>query len=306
VELRRFGVRVAWTVLSLVLFLSVLHAVFYALPGDPVRALFGLRSPGPELIAELRAAFGLDRPYPAQLWDYLTGLVTGDLGPVYRLSPNGLSPTGGSVGQLLGAAVPATGRLVGTAIVLQTVIGTALSVRMAGSTRRRHLGMTALVAALVAVPSFLLAALVEVAAPQVVRTAELLAGAACLAALPTGMVALVGEPLLRETRTAAYVRRATASGLPEGRVRWLHALRPSVGPLLAVGSSQTGNLLTAAILVEPILDRPGIGSVLVGAVNTRQGPTVLAVVGVGFALVAAANLLADLLATALDPRVDAL
>jgi ABC-type dipeptide/oligopeptide/nickel transport system permease component len=305
VDLRRLAARLLWTAASLAAFLTVLHAAFYLLPGDPIRALFGFRSPGPELIAELREAFGLDDPYPVQLWRYLSGLVTGDLGPVYRVSPNGLSPAGGTVGGLIAEAVPATALLVGLAVLLQVVLGTVVGVLLAGWTGARVLAARTALALLVAAPPFVLASTLRVAAPQVVEHLQLLAGAACLAALPIGSVALVGRPLLRETRRSAFVRRAVASGVSRQRVRWLHALRPALGTTTTLAAAEIGNLLTAAILVEPIIGRPGIGAVLLQAVNARQGPTVLAVVGVCFVLVAAVNLAADVLVERIDPRTAA-
>ncbi|CAN5880420.1 hypothetical protein BH24ACT15_BH24ACT15_27980 [soil metagenome] len=78
-------VRMCWSAMALLVLLTCLDAVTFGMAGDPVRALFGLRSPGPELIAELRDAYGLDDPYLQQLLHYLTGLFTGD--PVRGCAP---------------------------------------------------------------------------------------------------------------------------------------------------------------------------------------------------------------------------
>ena len=305
-NLRSVAARLTFTVLSLLAFLTVLHAAFYAMPGDPVRALFGLRSPGPALVNELRATFHLDDPYPVQLWRYLSGLVTGDLGPVYRLSPNGLSATSSSVGGVIRGALPHTMSLVGLAIVLQALVGTVLTVKLSELSGRRYLAVKAFVAVLIAVPAFLIAAVFEVMAPGLAGAAELLAGAAALAAVPAGMVALVGGPMVRDVRREAFTRRARASGITEGRVRWLHTLRPAMGLVASLMAAETGNLLTAAVVVEPVLGRHGLGAVLINALNTRQGPTLLAVVGVSFGIVAVMNFIGDALATTLDPRVQSI
>lgn len=303
---RSFATRLVWTVISMLAFLTVMHAVFYLLPGDPVRALFGFRSPGEELLSELREAFRLDDPYPVQLGRYLAGLVTGDLGPVYRLSPNGLSASGTTVSGVVWASVPSTLRMVGLAVVLQTAVGTALSGVLSGVSGRRAVAFKAGVALLIAVPSFVLASLAQIGVPWLVDALGLLAGAAFLAAVPSGMVALIGYPLVRDTRRSDFARRAFASGMSDRRVRWIHTMRPTMGTMVTLGAAETGNLLTAAVLVEPILGRQGLGSVLIAAMNARQGPTILGAVGTAFVLVATMNLVADLLTMRLDPRIDAL
>ncbi len=296
-------VRIAWTVLSLLVALCALHAVTYLLPGDPVRALFGFQSPGPELLAELRAVYQLDDPYLVQLGRWLSGLVTGDLGPLYGLAPGGLADTGQSVSEVIWATMPSSLRLVGTAAVLQLVIGSTLAIALADASGRRLQAAKALVSLLIAVPSFAMAGLLQIWAPGLVDAANLLAGAACLAALPAGMVALVGFPTVREVRRSGYIRSALARGVPGGRVRWLHMLRPSVLPMLALSAAETGTLLASTVLVEPVLQRPGVGRLLIQAVDVRQGPLLLAIVGVFLIAVAVATLLADLLSLAADPRI---
>ena len=169
------------------------------------------------------------------------------------------------------------------------------------SSARRGLATVA-VCVLVAVPSYGLAALLTVWAPGLVGGAQLLTGAACLAALPAGMIALVGQPLVRGARAEHYVRRAVASGLGPGRVRWLHALRPTIAPMISLAAAEVGALLAATVLVEPVLGRPGVGSLLVWAMDVRQGPVLLAIVGTFVIAVAVANLLADLTLTLVDPR----
>jgi peptide/nickel transport system permease protein len=79
-----------------------------------------------------------------------------------------------------------------------------------------------------------------------------------------------------------------------------------MGLMASLMAAQTGTLLTAAVVVEPVLGRPGLGAVLVDAINTRQGPTLLAVVGVSFGVVAVMNLIGDALSTILDPRVQSI
>ena len=303
---KSFTARLVWTGVAMVTCLTALHAVYYLLPGDPVRALFGFQSPGPELLAELTVAFGLDDPYPVQLGRYLTGLATGDLGPVYRLAPGGLAPAGTTVSEVIWASVPSTMRMVGLAVVVHTILGAALGSVLSEASGRRALAFKATVALLIAVPSFVLAGLAQIGAPGLVDAFGLLAGAAFLAAMPSGLVALIGYPMVRDTRRSAYVLRAMASGVPDRRVRWIHTMRPSMGPMVVLGAAQTDNLLAAAVVVEPVIGRPGLGSVLIEAMNARQGPTIIGVVGTTFVLVAVLNLLADVVTTRLDPRVDAL
>ncbi|WP_370325701.1 ABC transporter permease [Euzebya sp.] len=295
--------RGAWTLLTLLVALSALHAVTYGLPGDPIRALFGLERPDPTLLAELRASFGLDEPYPVQLWQYLSGLVTGDLGPVYRLAPGGLAPSPGSVGELIGQGMPHTLRLVGVAVVLQVVVGTLVAVWMVDASVRRRQTIMALVSLGVAIPAFVAANMLAATVPWLVDASRVLVGAACLAAAPAGMMAITGFADVRTSRRSSYVQRARSAGVAERRVKWLHGLRPAMAPMVSLAASQTGFMLATAVVVEPAVGIPGIGRLLTTSLQTRQGPTTLAVVGVFLIAVAVVNLLADVTTTLLDPRV---
>jgi peptide/nickel transport system permease protein len=100
-----------------------------------------------------------------------------------------------------------------------------------------------------------------------------------------------------------YVRTARAKGLSERRVLWVHAMRPALAPLLQLLGTTLPALLNGVLVIEVIFSWPGIGQLAFQAIRALDYPLVLAVAALSGALVIAANLAADLLHAAADPRV---
>src|SRR6185312_2399206 len=102
----------------------LIYFLVFAMPGDPIAALFGDKQPSPQLLAELRAQYHLDQPFVVQYWFYLTGIFRGDLGTTF---------SGQSVNDVLARTLPVTGRLAVMSIAIEfclsIVIGTVSAVR---------------------------------------------------------------------------------------------------------------------------------------------------------------------------------
>jgi peptide/nickel transport system permease protein len=287
-------------------------------PGDPVVALAG-QSGDAEYYAYVRAKFGLDQPLPTQLLIYAGNVLGGDLGRSYVL--------GRPVAEAIAERLPATVLLTGTALVLSTVVGIALGIYGA----RRHgrwpdtaVNLTAL--AVYAAPVFLIGQLAILGLalgtgwfpvqgmtdarssasglPRLLDIAHhLTLPVLALASQEVAAVARLSRVGLLEELRRDHIRTARAKGVAEGVVVRTHALRRALLPVVTVLGSRVGHVVAGAVIVEAVFGWPGLGRLLVTAMQNRDGPVVLGVFLLVAVTVVVANLLTDLLYSWLDPRV---
>jgi peptide/nickel transport system permease protein len=287
-------------------------------PGDPVLALAGENGDA-EYYAFVREKFGLDEPLPQQLATYAGNVLRGDLGTSYV--------QGRPVAQIVAERLPATLLLTGTALVLSTLIGIALGV-FSGTRRRRWPDVTVTLGTLVvyAAPVFLVGQLAVLL--LALRTGwfpvqgmtdarnpstglahladvahHLVLPALALASQEVAAVARLTRVGLREELRRDHVRTARAKGVRERDVVLRHGLRRALLPVVTVLGGRTGHLVSGAVVVEVVFGWPGIGRLLVTAMQSRDAPIVLAVFLLVAVAVVIANLLTDLVYTWLDPRV---
>lgn len=307
---------------ALVLFAAVClnFALPRLAPGDAVDYLFPPEETGtitPEQRAQVLGEFGLDEPLPTQFGRYLLGLLRGDLLLSVRY--------GRPVVDLLAERIGWTLLLVGTAVLLATLLGTLLGFRSAW--RRGSAGDAGVLSAVMfldAMPPFFLGMLlllvfsVELGwLPTFGAQPPTAAGGAALAVevgkrlvLPLatltlaslGPIYLVARSALLAELREDYVLMAEAKGLPEHRVR-RHAERNALLPVSTVVLIGLGTLVGGAAVVETVFSYPGLGRLIYESVLARdypvlQGAFLLLAVGV-----IAANFLNDLLYPLLDPRV---
>jgi len=124
-----------------------------------------------------------------------------------------------------------------------------------------------------------------------------------LAAASTTVIARMVRASVIETVSHDYVRTARAKGLGERRVIYVHALRNALLPVITVVGLQFGSMLTGAIIVETVFARPGLGSLLVNAINERNYPIVQGVVLVIAGIYVIVNMLVDIAYGVADPRI---
>ena len=288
-------------------------------PGDPVRRLLGPAA-GPEQIEAGRHTLGLDRPLAEQYAQWLSRALRGDFGQSIAY--------GRPAAALLGQAWPATALLVSLSLLLSWTVGIAIGALQA-NTRRRGLDAftSAVTVALNAMPGYWLGlVLVMVFTYQfgllpafgaAGLDAEFLTGPARLAdrlrhlALPLITLTLIGlggtarfsRAAMRELRDAPFMVSARARGLTESRVVVRHQLRNALVPIITLLGLALPALFSGAVFVEAIFAWPGVGQVLVQAVQARDYPVVMAAATISAVLVVTGNLLAEFLATLADPRI---
>jgi peptide/nickel transport system permease protein len=311
--------RVLRAVLVVAGVVTLTFVLLHLAPGDPVQRLLG-HAATPEQIAVARTSLGLDRPLPEQYLAWLGRAVRGDFGISVA--------QGRPVGEILLQAWPATALLVTLSIGLSWLFGIIIG-SWQSATRSRALD--ALVStgtvALNAMPGYWLGlALVMLFAYQFRwlpafgaegLDSEFLSGPERMIdrirhlALPLLTLTLIGlGGAARFTRAAMidlsgapFLLTAQARGLSRTRVVLRHQLRNALVPIVTLLGLSLPALFSGAVFVEAIFAWPGVGQVLVQAVQARDYPVVMAAATLSAVLVVAGNLLAEFLLTRADPRM---
>lgn len=309
--------RLGAAALMLVALSALMFGLLRLTPGDPVLAFIDPSVPMTESdIAALRSRLGLDRPLPVQYLAWAEAVVRGDLGfstqreraPVRRLLAERAMPT------LL---------LMGSAIVLATVFGVVAGI--AGAVWRDSpldLALAVVSSIGISSPAFLTALLglfvfaVRLGwAPSGGMTtpglpasfADVLAHLAlpaCLFALAQATLTLrFMRASLLEVLGADYVRTARAKGVREFFVVIKHAVRNALLPVVTLIGANMGAAVGGAIFIESVFNWPGMGLLLVNAVEARDYPLIMGAALVIGAFVLLINLATDLLYAAIDPRI---
>ena len=312
--LRYVAGRLLQLVLSLWVAMSLIFVAVTQLPGDPVRALFGFTPPPPELYASLRRRFGLDLPVWEQYAQYMGRLLTGDLGNSYPLDPYGRARVGPAVSETLAAAVPVSARLVLGALLLQVVVGVVLGALSARGAVRGRGGLLYLLALLLVSTPVLVAAyvlrLVVAQEAGLLPASGLLRGPSAyvlpvlsLGALSTGYVVLLTRGEVAETLTSSFLKAARGRGFSTARLLAVHALRPSLIPVVAFVAANTGQLMVGLIVVEGLYGLPGVGGAVFQAIRDQDRSLLIGLVTLVMAVVLVANAVADVLTAVIDPRL---
>jgi peptide/nickel transport system permease protein len=280
--------------------------------GDPAAAIAG-ENATPEQIAELRRAYGFDRPLPVQYFEWLGRALRGDM----SLSIQSREPVLDAVTR----AFPHTLVIVVGALALSLLIGLPLGIAAATRAHSRiDTFVTNLASLGIAVPSFWLAMILislfslhfhwfpaTGAVPisdnfwASLRHATL--PAVALAASGVAEIARQVRSALIEVLSSQYVRTLHAKGLPSGLILWKHGLKNISVTLLTVTGLTFNRLLGATVVIETMFAIPGIGALIVRATLGRDFTIVQGVVLFMVAIVIATNLVIDIVYTLLDPRV---
>jgi ABC-type dipeptide/oligopeptide/nickel transport system permease component len=285
----------------------LVFAMLWIAPGDPVVALLGesAQGIGADALAELRRAYGLDRPFLVQFGSYLADVARGDLGVSVRSSQTVLSE--------VTSRFPATLALAGSAMVVAIVIGMFFGI-LAAVYRRTIVDHVAVVIALlgVSVPVFwsgLVLMLIFslylgwLPASGSGSWRHLLMPAAAVGFSSAAFIARITRASLIESLRQDYVRTARSKGLSPSVVRLKHALRNALLPVVTVVGLQFGGLLGGAVLTETVFAWPGVGRMLVDAIRSRDMPLVQGTVLFVAVVFIVVNLLVDLSYAALNPKV---
>lgn len=296
---------------ALIVLWGAATAAFLALqllPGDRATIIFNIRAGQAEQrteaeLAPIIAEFGLDRPVWLQYVDYLRGLLVGDFGTSYQQ----FRPVTDIIAEQLGATVVLSLAAIALAWLFMVVWVTLTAGR---GPRVGAAGSAVDVIAAGLPPYWLGIILLLVFAlglgwfPVIGGTsaAGLLLPALTLAIPLAGFLAQATRTEFERALEQPFVITARMRGMGDTAVRLRHVLRHAVLPAVTLSGWALGATLSGAVVVESIFSRPGIGSVLVSAVNSQDLPVVVGIVTLVAIFYVLANLLVDVVSVILDPR----
>ncbi|MCP1415616.1 peptide/nickel transport system permease protein [Paenarthrobacter sp. A20] len=300
-------------VLVALLVTAFLGLLIHLLPGDPVRLLLGSRA-SPEAVAAARSNLFLDEPVHVQVWEFVRNALQGDLGRDLV--------TNQPVANRIASAFPHTVVLALAGLAIAVAGGLVMGVYSAMHPNSWVDNLTRIISiSFMTMPSYVAGLFLilifavnlkwfpstgagEFADP-IGYLQHLILPATSLGLLWVGYLSRIVRTSMLEALNKNYVYAARAMGVSEPIVGYKYSLRNAIIPTVAVLGVGLGNLLGGAIFVELIFARPGMGSLIVQAIEVRNYPIVrggVLVIAVTFVL---ANLLADLSYRALDPRMRA-
>ena len=305
--------RLLAVILVLFVVTFAVFAITMILPGNAAVMILGEYGTE-EAVAAMERRLGLDRPWYIQYVDWVGGVLRGDFGQSLRLSL--------PVADVVGDAFWNSASLAVTALVSVVIVAIPLGVLAAikrGTAADLIIGIFSYIGA--SMPEFVTATLLLVflAAPALgllpaggfVAVGESLGGFAAHVVLPAATLGLIlmahisrqVRSEMSEVLSSDYIRAARLKGLSERRVIRRHALPNSLAPAVAVISLDMGYLLGGIIVVEEIFAWPGLGRLLILALENRDLPVIQAITLLLATVYALSNLLSDIVIALLDPRV---
>ncbi len=293
----------------------VCFALIHLAPGDPLSAVIP-EGASPQVIAELKAAYGFDKPLPVQYLTWLSRVLVGDFGMSIMTRRPVISEVGPAVVNTMTLAV--------AAIIIGFFFGIVLGL-IAGYTVGTYVdrGVTAVAVTGVSIPHYWLGMVLIVifavnlgVLPAMGMGAKgsttfaldweslrhLILPAVALSVIPAGIIARSVRGTVAEVRKQDFVQTLYAKGLPPHRV-FVHVIKNAAPTVLAIMGLQLAQLLGGSILVETVFSWPGTGFLLNTAIFTRDLPILQGTILVLSMFFVIINLIVDLVQTAFDPRI---
>ncbi|MER9793634.1 ABC transporter permease [Mesorhizobium sp. M0213] len=302
---KRFVLAIAIILIAVTLLFLMIRAV----PGDPAAVLLGPRAT-PEMKAQLHQQMGLDKPLVLQIVTFFGGLLHGDFGfDVFSQRP---------VADIVFEQLPYTIELILVSIFWSAAVAVPLGCFSAvrrTSVIDQVVGVLAV--ATIAIPSFVMAVYallifaVTLSWLPAIGAGDGVWGGLTHLILPSfaigigwvGYISRLVRASMLEILGENHIRMARSFGISEWRIVARYALPLAILPTVTIIGVGMASLLSAAVFVEVVFARPGIGALIVQAVAARNYPIVMGVVLVTTFLIVTATTLSDLVNAALDPRI---
>lgn len=311
----------------------VSFAFIRVLPGDPIIVMAGERGLTDERYAELSAQFGFDRPILTQFWEYLLGVMQGDLGNSFV--------TKRPVWDEFFTLFPATLELSICAMIFAVCLGLPAGV-IAAVKRAKFLDRTLMSTALIgySMPIFWWALLLIIVFSGILQwtpvsgridlvyyfpdptgfmlidslssgqsgafksaVRHLILPTIVLGTIPLAVIARQTRSAMLEVLGEDYIRTARAKGMTPARINGIHALRNALIPVITVIGLSVGTLLAGAILTETIFSWPGVGKWMVDSIFRRDYPVVQGGLLLIAVMVMVVNLTVDMLYGIINPKI---
>ena len=283
------------------------------IPGDPATMMLGPQA-SPDAIALMKEKLGLNKPMLQQYIDYFLGIFQGDFGYSYSYSS--------SVMPLIMGKIPATLSITLTGLILALLVGVPIGVESAVK-QNTPFDYIFMVLALVGVsmPIFWLGLMLvlqfsvnlgwlpamgmgSIANGAWDVVSHMILPCFCLATIPAATFARITRSSMLETINSDYVKSLRARGVKESLIIWKHAFKNALPPILTVLGLQLAYCFSGAVLTESIFSWPGMGTLIVNAVNSRDYSLIQGVVlfsAIAFVFI---NLVVDIIYMFINPRVN--
>jgi len=297
---------------SLFVVITITFILTRMIPGDPARAVLGPQA-SVEDIQRMRETMGLDEPMLIQYRDYMLNVLRGDFGKSYSYNKPVLELIAGRIPNTLLLALPA----IGIALLIGLVIGVLSAVNQ-GSLFDYVFMMLALVG--VSMPIFwmglMLVLLFSVnlgwlpaigmgsaakGIGNVIR--HMILPCFCLSTIPTATFARITRSSILESIHGDAIRALRARGIREAIVVWKYALKSALPPIVTVLGLQLASCFAGAILTETIFSWPGMGTLIVGAIDNRDYALIqgaVLVIALAFVVI---NMIVDVVYMIINPKV---
>jgi peptide/nickel transport system permease protein len=278
--------------------------LLYILPADPAVQIAG-RSATPETVASIRAQLGLDQPLFVQYFNYLTNLLQGDFGRSFLQKSE--------VSTLIMSRLGPTLSLMICAIAIELLIGLTLGI-LAAMNRGKIVDKTLMVISFVAVSAPQFIASILILYIFAVKLGWFPIGgygdpihyvlpALTLGLLGSGWYSRVMRSSMLDVLRQDYIRTARAKGAPTSRIIRVHAFKNAILPIIAMIGLDIGIFMGGIVVVESVFGWPGIGQLAWQAIQRVDIPIIMGVTLVSAIAIVIGNLIADLIAPFVDPRI---
>ncbi|PIO97178.1 ABC transporter permease [Pleomorphomonas carboxyditropha] len=285
---------------------AITFVLLYALPADPAVQLAG-RSATAQTVANIRHELGLDQPLIVQFVHYLGNLVQGDLGRSYTQKTEVMT--------LILARLPATLILMVSGILVEVAIGLTLGT-IAALSRGGAVDRLVMTASFVGVsaPQFVVALLLLYVFAATLQwfpmsgfgtVSHVVLPALTLGVLGAGWYARMVRSAMIDVLNQDYIRTARAKGVAERTVVLRHAVPNALLPIVAMIGIDIGQFMGGVVVVEAVYGWPGIGQLAWQAIQQVDIPIIMGVTLISSLAIVVGNLIADLVAPLIDPRIRA-
>lgn len=275
-------------------------------PGDPARIMMGQRG-DPETIARIRTEMGLDDPLPVQMFNFVKGALTLDLGYSYRNNMPVL--------EAILSRLPATGMLALSAMAVAIIMGMTLGI-ISATKQYSFIDYTSMLFALLGIssPAFFVALLMIVTFVLILgwipgtgygdgALIYLILPAFTLGIRPAALIARLTRSSMLEVIRQDYICTAKAKGLHNFKVIFKHALKNAMIPVVTIIGVEMASLLSGVVITEQIFSWPGLGRLSIEAVTNRDFPVLRGTVLFMALIFMVTNILVDLSYALFDPRI---
>lgn len=295
--------RFFYTVVTLWIVITATFFLMHAIPGDPFTDEKKLP---PQIIANLKAKYGLDKSLPQQYVIYLGNVLHGDLG-------TSIKNQGRTVNEIISYSFPTSAKLGGVAVLFATIFGIIMGIIAALKQGRWQDNFCMIISTIgVTVPSFVMATLLMYIFALKLKILPAIGfdgpenyimPAIALGGYSMAFIARLARSSLLEVVRQDYIKVARAKGLSKGKIIYKHALKNSLLPIVTYLGPVIAGILTGSFVIESMFGIPGLGREFVISISNRDYTEILGVTIFYGVFLIICNLVVDLLYVLIDPRI---